>query len=636
MFILKYIKYFLFWLVFSIVGRLIFIIYHFKDAQAIGVQNVLKSFTHGILLDFSVAGYFSLIPFLLMAISEINYATYCIKLIQLITIVFLIISSALIITDLELYNNWGFRLDDSFLKYLSSPTEAAATISAYPIFTLLSIFTAFILIFIYLFNRFLFKNELKIIKNEQNTEGVQLIVNQHIKRVSTSALLFFSLIIPIRGGFQLAPINQSTVYFSTIPFANHAAVNCVWNFMISTFENSADDVNPFIYSDQNDAEKTVKQLFNLNDLINNSTIDSTTFLINPNQKTNVLIITYESLTAKVIERLGSYYKGVTPNFDTLCREGILFSNIFAAGDRTDKGLLGVLSGQPAMPKVSLIESPRKSTQLPVLSNFFNKNGYSTSFYYGGETEFANMKSYLINGGFSKITDKTAFNKADLSSKWGAFDHVVFRRVNADLDKIKQPFFVNLLTLSSHEPFEVPVDWQQKNEPKLDSTDDKFIRVHQYSDAALGEFIRTAKQKDWWKNTLIIIIADHSSQHLEPKKDWFERFHVPMLWLGGALSVRDTTIETIGSQADIAATLLGQLKINRDSSFRFSKNILDKRQTPFAYFAFRQGFGFVQKKGRFVFDTEGGFVRQSAGIVNSADIKKGKAYLQTTFQNYISY
>jgi phosphoglycerol transferase MdoB-like AlkP superfamily enzyme len=444
-----------------------------------------------------------------------------------------------------------------------------------------------------------------------------------------NVLLFFSLIIPIRGGFQLAPINQSTVYFSTQPFANHAAVNCVWNFMISTFEKSADAYNPFIYLEQKEAETTVKSLFNHG-------ADSMAFLINPNAKTNILIITYESLTAKVIERLGSRYKGVTPNFDSLCREGVLFSNIYATGDRTDKGLLGVLSGQPAMPKVSIIESPRKATQLPVLSSVFNKNGYSTAFYYGGETEFANMKSYLMNGGFSKIIDKTAFNKADLSSKWGAFDHVVFRKVNADLDRMPLPFFVNLLTLSSHEPFEVPTDWQQKNEPVLDSLDAQFIRVHQYSDAALGEFIRTAKQKDWWKNTLIIIVADHSSQHLEPKEDWFERFHIPMLWLGGALTVRDTTIETIGSQGDIAATLLAQLRINHDTAFQFSKNILDKKQTPFAYFAFRQGFGFVQKKGGFVFDTEGGFVRQERGVLDSADVKTGKAYLQTTFQNYIGY
>ena len=168
------------------------------------------------------------------------------------------------------------------------------------------------------------------------------------------------------------------------------------------------------------------------------------------------------------------------------------------------------------------------------------------------------------------------------------------------------------------------------------THEKFRRVHTYSDAALGEFIRTAKQKNWWKNTLIIVIADHSSSHLEPKNDWFERFHIPMLWLGGALSVRDTTVQTVGSQADIAATLLAQLKINRNKSFPWSKNILDKKQTPFAYFAFQQGFGFVQKNGRFVFDTEGSFIMQQTGIVDSNAVKNGKAYLQTTFQNYISY
>lgn len=625
MFLLKYIKYFSFWLGFFIVARFIFVMYHFYNAQTIGIQNIVQSFIHGILLDLSVAGYFSLIPFLLFAISDIGFKTYCFKTIRFTTLLFMVVSAGLIVADLELYKNWGFRLDDTFLKYLSSPTEATASASSSPVFTLLFCFIVFVSIFIHISRHFL-------PKNVQNTEGVHIPVSKRITYFLTGIALFFSLIIPIRGGFQLAPINQSTVYFSNIPFANHAAVNCVWNFMISTFEGSANDTNPFIYFPQNEAETTVKALFNTAD----NAPDSTIFLIQPNEKTNVIIITYESLTAKVIERLGSYAKGVTPCFDSLCREGILFSHIYASGDRTDKGLVAVLSGQPAMPKVNIMESPRKATQLPVLSDFFNKNGYSTTFYYGGETEFANMKAYLVNGGFSKIIDKTTFKKADLNSKWGAFDHVVFRKLNADLDSMKPPFFVNLLTLSSHEPFEIPEDWQVENQAPTDDIDEKFRRVHTYSDAALGEFIRTAKQKDWWKNTLIIVVADHSSPHLEPKNDWFERFHVPMLWLGGALSARDTTIETVGSQADIAATLLAQLKINRNKSFQWSKNILDKKQTPFAYFAFQQGFGFVQKNGRFVFDTEGSFITQQSGVVDSNSIKQGKAYLQTTFQNYISY
>lgn len=621
MFLTKYIKYFLFWLGFFLVARFIFIMYHFPNTQTLGSQNIVSSFTHGILLDLSVAAYFSTIPFLFFSISEIGLKTYCFKTVRVVAIIFMTVSAGLIMADLELYKNWGFRLDDSFLKYLSSPTEATASISSSPVFTLITGFMVVIALSIYVFNKIL-------PKNTTNTEGVQLSISKRILHFLSGIVLFLSLIIPIRGGIQLAPINQSTVYFSTIPFANHAAVNCVWNFIISTFEGSANDRNPFVYTEQKTAETFVNQLF--------ETEDSTTFLVKTSPKTNVIIITYESLTAKVIDRLSNYTKGVTPNFDSLCREGILFSNIYAVGDRTDKGLVGVLSGHPAMPKVNMMESPRKSAQLPVLSHFFSKNGYSTAFYYGGETDFANMKSYLVSGGFSKIVDKSAFDKADLSSKWGAFDHVAFRRAHADLDKMPQPFFVNLLTLSSHEPFEIPTDWQAKNQAPTNDNDEKFRRVHTYSDAALGEFIRTAKQKDWWKNTLIIVVADHSSQHLEPKEDWFERFHIPMLWLGGALSVRDTTIETIGSQGDIAATVLAQLKINQDKSFKWSKNMLNPKQTPFAYFAFREGFGFVQKNGRFVYDTEGSYVVQQSGIVDSTDIKKGKAYLQTTYQNYIAY
>ena len=104
-----------------------------------------------------------------------------------------------------------------------------------------------------------------------------------------------------------------------------------------------------------------------------------------------------------------------------------------------------------------------------------RSNYETGFYYGGETEFANMKSYLLAGQFSKLITKSDFKKEDLSSKWGAYDHVVFEKLLSDLPSFKQPFFVNLLTQSSHEPFEIPKGWGKPNLPPTDDLDEKFRR-----------------------------------------------------------------------------------------------------------------------------------------------------------------
>lgn len=619
MIFLKYLKYFLFWVCYFVVARLIFVLYHFDNTQSIGFQNIIEVFAYGIRLDLSAAGYFSVIPFILFSFFFlINLKENFGGVIRTYTIAFILISSSLIAADLELFKNWGYRIDDTFLKYLMSPNEAAASVSSYPVFTLVSIFLIFSIVSIYIFNK-------KVLKKQQNTEGGNFSFGKRILYFLVGIVVTVALILPIRGGLQLAPVNQSAVYFSDKPFANYAAVNPMWNFFVSVFEKTSEDRNPYAYFPENEAVATLKALF--------SDSSKTQKLLRSDlPQPNIIIVTYESLTAKVIERLGGE-KGITPNFDTFSHEGVLFSNIYSSGDRTDRGLVAVLSGYPAIPRANVMEVPRKSAQLPVLSRILRGDNYNTGFYYGGEAEFANMKSYLLTGEFSKLITKSDFKKEDLSSKWGAFDHILFERLLLDLQGFKQPFFVNLLTQSSHEPFEIPRGWGKQNLPPTDDLDEKFRRVHFYSDQALGVFIREAKKQDWWKNTLVIVIADHSSMHIEPHDDFFGKFHIPMLWIGGALAVHDTIVPQVGSQVDLSATLLAQLNINH-KDFKWSKNLLSIDCQPFAYFAFQNGFGFVQKNNRYVFDTEGSFFIQKEGQIDSLDIRKGKSFLQMSYQDYL--
>ena len=487
---------------------------------------------------------------------------------------------------------------------------------------------------IYIFNKVILKKSDYTVRTSQGDNIDKVIGSQPINWATLGnrflhflggIIITIALILPIRGGWQLAPVNQSAVYFSDKPFANYAAVNAMWNFFVSVYEKTSEDTNPYTYTPEKEAIATLKTLF--------SDSSKTQKLIRPDlTQPNILIITYESLTAKVIEKLGGE-RGITPNFDSLTHEGVLFKNIYASGDRTDRGLVAVLSGYPAIPRANVMEVPRKSSQLPILSQILRGVNYETGFYYGGELEFANMKSYLLTGQFSKLITKSDFKKEDLSSKWGAFDHVVLEKLLSDLKTQKQPFFINLLTQSSHEPFEIPNGWGKPNLPPTDDLDEKFRRVHFYSDQALGAFIRAAKKETWWQNTLVIVVADHSSHHIEPHDDFFAKFHIPMLWLGGALSAHDTLITQIGSQVDIAATLLSQLNLPH-TDFKWSKNILSTNYQPFAYFAFQNGFGFVQNNKRYVFDTEGSFLIQKEGVIDSLDLQHGKAFLQMSYQDYL--
>ena len=227
----EYFIYYTLWVAYFLTARLIFLLYYFQETQSIGFQAFMKTFFCGVRLDLSAAGYFSALPFLLLTINSLfKRKNYLLKVVQIFTAILIILSSVLIIIDLGLYQNWGFRLDDTFLKYLKSPKEMMASSSTAPVF--LFVFIAAMLSFssIYIFNR-LFFTQLKFSHSSQNDNYHPLSIKT-IFQFLLGLILTFSLIIPIRGGFQLAPVNQSAVYFSNQPFANHAAVNVLLNFFV--------------------------------------------------------------------------------------------------------------------------------------------------------------------------------------------------------------------------------------------------------------------------------------------------------------------------------------------------------------------------------------------------------------------
>jgi phosphoglycerol transferase MdoB-like AlkP superfamily enzyme len=611
-----YVSYFLFWLVYFALARVFFIAYHYDKISQIGLNQSLKTFLYGIRLDASMAGYLCVLPFFLLSFSSISkkIQTFCLKITKLYTNLMLAIVCILITVDLELYKNWGYRLDDSFLKYLASPKEMIASSSASPILLLLMLG---ILIFVVIFS---------LIKKFFNVFNIDLgnsKFTQILRGVSGFALTC-CLIIPIRGGFQLTPINQSVVYFSNNIFANHAAINPIWNFMAAVVESTRERHNQFHYYTNQEAENIIKIWLKHS--------DSTDYILRKNvSKPNIILITWESFTAKATKCLGNL-EGVTPQFDNLLKEGILFKNIFSSGDRTHLGLMATLGGQPAICDENILENHRKTLQMPILSHDLKQNGYETGFYYGGDAAFANMKSYLLNGQFNHLITQTNFEAKDRSSKWGAFDHLVFEKSLKDLPQYKQPFFVNILTLSSHEPFQAPPNWIGNKTTNQGNEIDAFSNVMRYTDDALGQFIRQCKQQKWWQNTLVVITADHGTPRFEPIND-IDRFRIPVLLLGGALAKRDTIVETVGSQTDIAPTILGQLNIE-NKHYRWSKNLFSKQSTPFAYFSMHNAFGFATPNSKIVFDTEGGLVRTYQGVLDSSNIKAGKAFLQLIYDDFL--
>ncbi|MFB9861971.1 LTA synthase family protein [Rufibacter immobilis] len=607
----KTVSYFFFWTFFFEVCRGLFLLYHSNKTSALTASEIGKVFWYGLRMDLSFAAYLSVLPFLFFLLETGFRKNIFLKMAQWYTYVMLPLLTLLIIADLELYAAWGFRLDSTPLQYLNTPAEMIASAASAPVWLLSLLYLLLLIVGVIGFRAMSRRWETS---PQRKSSRVTL-------ELAVGVFLLALLVLPIRGGWQQIPLNQSDVYFSQKIFANHAGVNVPWNVMHSVIKKNHNTKNPYQYIEEKQAQALVQELYQPKS-------DSVPSLLRV-KRPNVLFIILESYTAKFIGALGGPPE-VTPNFNALAKEGILFQNIYAAGDRSEKGMVALLSGYPVQTTTSIIKTPKKTERLPQLAAELKRLGYRTSYYYGGELAFANIKSYLINGQYDQLLEKSDFPSENYNSKWGVHDHILFDKVLADHQAPKEPFLTTIFTLSSHEPYDIP------RPAAFQGTDEvtQFKNSFHYTDWALGRFISDAKKMPWWQNTLVVLVADHG--HPFPGHDQNDapsKFRIPLLLTGGALAVKDSVVTTIGSQTDLVPTLLQQLGVPTHQ-FAWSKNLLDAKATPFAFYVFNDGFGMVTPQGTVTFDNVSQKpILREAGVPDK-QIEQGKAYMQTSFGDFL--
>ncbi|MDQ2658252.1 MAG: sulfatase-like hydrolase/transferase [Bacteroidota bacterium] len=596
----------IFWLIFEIAIRALFLVYNNDLTAQLTAGEIFQVFLHGLKMDISMIGYFIMASGLILTVSMFTKNRWPYFALNTLHIFLIIASSLLATIDIELYRHWGFRLNTAPLFYVQHTGSAAmGSVAISVVFELLLIATLVITIFLFLYDRFMLPR----------IRGLQ-----PGKRAGFAVLLVVSLamFLPIRGSFTVAPMNTGFVYFhKTKAYANHAAINVTWNFLYNLSRNTRLKY-PENFLPDRVAEEHFRQLY--------PTDEKASPRLWKTDKPNIILFILESFTADVIEPLGGL-PDIAPNLNKLCDDGILFTNFYASGDRTDKGLVSLLSGYPAQPLTSIIKNPAKTQRLPYLNHYMLRLGYKTSFIYGGDVDFANFRSYLTNSRFDNITSEEDFPDELNESKWGVHDHIVFQRALQECDTTRNPFFKVILSLSSHEPFDVPMV------PKISGDDEEslFLNSCYYTDQSIGEFIVKAKTSPWWDNTVIIFVADHG--HRSPGKKEIkdrERYHIPLLMIGGAIK-GDTVINKYAGQTDLANTLLGQLG-RPSAAFTFSKDIVAPSSKSFATYFFNDGYGFVTDDEYIIFDNIGKqFLRRDGA--DDGDLDRSRAYEQILFVDY---
>lgn len=601
-----YLRYLLFWLGFLIFFKTTFIIYHITKLRGVSYIDIFKIYLHGLKLDISLIGYILLIPTALIILLS-SFKNRILKpIINVYTLIIILPLSLLLLIDHELYNYWGFRLDDTFIDYIATPKEMLASLNLFHI-----VFLIIFLVIVY----FLVYNVLylKWVRGKMKYFSLP----SWISSVVFLFILAF-LFLPIRGGIGTAPLNTGSVYFHDNIIVNHAAVNPIWNFLYTLSEK--DKLNHDItFFNENEVREYMSNIYNEDDDLQKQMIIPDT--------PNIILIILESFGGNTIKEI-SGIEGVTPNFSRAIHEGIFFSNFYASGTLSDRGIAAILSGYPALPKTCVIHYENKAQSLPGITKSLKEYNYYSRFLYGGDIDFAHIKAFLISSQFDIIISHKDFPASAYYSKWGVPDHVLFNRLLEECNATEDPFFNVLFTLSSHEPFDVPM----KTVIEGVDRESKFLNSIYYTDSCLGEFIEEAKLQPWWDSTLIILVADHGTRigtktHYDKK-----RFHIPMVWMGGAIKYQDTVITQLGSHTDISKTILNQLSVD-SKDYLFSKDLFNDNNNSFAYYSCQNGFALLTDSTYMVYDlTNNDFVEEE-GPVSDILYNLGKAYLQYVVSDF---
>ena len=582
---------------------------------------------HGLPLDLSMAGYLSVIPgFLSIAVVWLKR-----DLVKPIMNIYFIIASLFItcsfLLNASLYPYWKYPLDSTPLFYFfTSPADAIASVSIWQV--ILSIVILIVLtIGVWFTLRMRGEKRQQYSRYGYGYEGLGRgkrnrfdDFDRHRGRTSLVLLLLTGLLfLPIRGGITVSTMNTGQAYYSQNAYLNHSAVNPLFS-LLESITHQEDFASQYRFMKDKEADKIFATMTSTSDentypLLNEATFKKGT--------PDILIVIMESFASDIMPSMGSY-KDVAVCLDSIAQQSILFTRFYANSFRTDRGMVSILSGYPAQPTTSIMRYPRKTSQLPSIArNLAKYKNYKTTYYYGGDADFCNMRSYLVSQGYQHIISDANFPIEDKLSKWGVPDHILAAKMMEDIkaqQNEKRPMLRILQTSSSHEPFEVPYHRLK----------DKRLNAFAYTDSVMGAIVREYRKLPRWKNTLIVFVPDHVGGYKEQLNDHDRsRYQIPLILAGGAIS-RPMKVGIIGSQHDIAATLLGQLGVEH-REFTFSKNMMSDATPKFAFFAVNDAFGVVSEENSLIYDNRAKRIVYDKGE-KGFNLKRGQAYLQKLYDD----
>lgn len=612
-FIYRYLMTLVVSLVVSVLGKLLFIALNAALYAGVGAGDILAVLAHGLTMDLTVSAYIAVLPVTLSLVSLWTGSGGLPD--RLLRCYFGVLGAAValsVLLDAVLYGYWHFKLDVTpFSYFASSPSVALASVAWWQLLSGVVAWAA-------LSAGIWFAYYYGVIRlcGPVVPAGAR---RARLWQTGAGVLMLALLFIPIRGGVTVSTMNPSRAYFSTDQRLNHAAVNPVFSLLYSAGHQSRFG-DQYRYFDDTEAARLFSRV--ADPVLRGVTPRRPAVPLLRVRRPNIHIIILESFSSHLFPSLGG--EPVALGLDSIASRGLLWDNFYASSFRTDRGIPAILSGYPGQPGTSIMKYVSKTDNLPSLARtLVNAAGYKAEYFYGGDINFCNQQAYLVSTGFGEIISDKDFALGERLSKWGAHDEVVLSRAINDRHPYDptRPILRVIQTSSSHEPFEVPY-----TNPSLA---DRRAVAFAYTDSCVTAYINSMARSRAWDNTLIVIVPDHYGAWPELVGP-VARHQVPLIMTGGALNRRGRE-HTVGSQVDIAPTLLAALDLPHDD-FRFGVDLLDEAAPHRAYFADPTYIGFITDDNTLVYNLETDTPDIDTGRAPGRNIPYAKAYLQTLYDD----
>ncbi|MBO7624771.1 MAG: LTA synthase family protein, partial [Bacteroidales bacterium] len=500
-------KLFLFWLCFFFVGRLLFLLAYHHMAAGVPLPEVAACFPHALRLDASAVCYLMAPSILLLSLSLCFRKRLLVWLADGVVLLELLVCSLVQMGEIAVYGEWLSKLNYKILLYLRRPMEIIRTATGGQLFFSLLAIVVLVGGFFLLYRKLVVRPAVVPLRRRWLWAPPALLI--------PGALCFVGM----RGGFNAIPITQSAAYYSTCTLLNDAAVNPAWNLACSFYDFGDVDPDRYRFMEDAEAEALLSQ-------VRRAEKEEEVSLWG-GKKVNIVFILLESWSADLIESL-SGTQGVADCFHALEAEGLLFTRFYANGHRSQQAMASIFSGFPPLPMYDITDDFSKYSRLPSLAADLKKAGYHTSFYFGGNLDYGNIRSYLLHCGFERMVEEKDLDRKLPRGKLGIHDQYLFDIHHQALNREREPFLSVLFTLSSHSPYDQPL-LREVGEVSIRHEETPFLNAVRYCDHFLGRYFEAVRKEPWYRNTLFVVMGDHSHPtHLGTQNLTPEYQHVPCL------------------------------------------------------------------------------------------------------------